>query len=399
MPHRSTRFRVGLAYLTGLRLVVNTAQRFVYPFLPVIARGLGIPLEQAGLLISARWAAGLSTPVLMTVASRGRARRKLMVMGLGLFITGAAVTAASNAFAGALTGFVLMGVAKPVFDVSSQAYVADRVPYGQRGRYLGILELTWAGGLLVGAPLAGWMIARSGWQAPFWGLAGVALVATAVGSRILDHDRGDVHGSEGRLRFDRISTSFLVVAALYAAAAEMMFVVLGAWLEGFGLSLVALGGVTVFIGLAELSGEGAMVLFSDRIGKRRSIVAGIIIAAVGFTGFAVVETSLVLGMGAVMIAYFGFELAIVSGIPYATELHPHARARFLAWLVVAWAVGRSLGAAVGPWLFSGYGLATLALIAAILNVVAAGVFVGTSPLHRVAGPDVVDPIGATQEED
>jgi len=375
MPHRSTRFRVSLGYLTGLRLIINTAARFVSFFLPAIARGLGIPLEQAGDLISIRWAAGLPTPFFVAAMSRGRPRRNLIGLGLGLFAFGALITAATNVYVGAVIGFIVMGVAKPLLDVSSQAYLADRVPYEKRGRVLGIFELTWAGGLLVGAPLAGWMIRTSGWRSPFW-LFGIllALGALLLG-RLLDKDTGDVHGSEGRLRLDRPSAAFLGVAALYAMAAELMFVVLGAWLEdSFGLSLVAAGGIAVFIGLAELSGEAAMTAFSDRIGKRRSVFAGIMIAGSGFAMFAFTHATLVSGVAAAMIAYFGFELAIVSGVPYASEIHPHARARFLAWMVVGWSLGRTLGSAVGPRLYLGSGIATAALVAAGLNFLAVLVF-------------------------
>ena len=102
--------------------------------------------------------------------------------------------------------------------------------------------------------------------------------------------------------------------------------------------MVEAGGIAVLIGLAELAGEGATAGFADRIGKRRSVFAGITIAAAGFALFAVSNGSLVGGVAAVMIAYFGFEFAIVSGVPYATESHPHARARFLSWMVVGWAI-------------------------------------------------------------
>lgn len=392
MPHRSTRFRVSLGYLTGLRLIINTAARFVSFFLPAIARGLGIPLEQAGDLISIRWAAGLPTPFLVTAMSRGRPRRNLIGLGLGLFAFGALVTAATNVYVGAAIGFIIMGVAKPLFDVSSQAYLADRVPYDKRGRVLGIFELTWAGGLLVGAPLAGWMIRTSGWRSPFW-LFGILLaIGALLLGRLLDKDTGDVHGSEGRLRLDRPSAAFLGIAALYAMAAELMFVVLGAWLEdSFGLSLVAAGGIAVFIGLAELSGEAAMTAFSDRIGKRRSVFAGILIAGAGFAMFAFTHATLVSGVAAAMIAYFGFELAIVSGVPYASEIHPHARARFLAWMVVGWSVGRTLGSAVGPRLYVGSGIATAALVAAGLNALAVLVFAwGGVPDSAVGERSVAD---------
>ena len=375
MPHRTARFRASLAYLAGLRLIINTAARFVSFFLPAISRGLGISLAQAGDLISIRWAAGLPTPFLVAAMSRGRPRRNMIGLGLGLFAFGSLVTAATSVYVGAVVGFIMMGVAKPLFDVSSQAYLSDRVPYDKRGRVLGIFELTWAGGLLVGAPLAGGMIRSTGWRSPFWLLGGLLAVGALLIARFLESDTGDLHGSDGKLRLDRPSAAFLVVAALYAMAAELMFVVLGAWLEdSYGLSLVAAGGIAVFIGLAELSGEATMAAFADRIGKRRSVFVGILVAGLGFALFAAVNNTLVGGVAAVMVAYFGFELAIVSGVPYASEIHPHARARFLAWMVVGWSVGRTLGSAVGPRLYIESGIATAAVVAALLNLAAVAVF-------------------------
>lgn len=398
MPQRPVGVGISLGFLAALRLVVNTATRFVAFFLPAIARGLGVPLERAGDLISLRWAAGLPTPLVMSAMSRGRPRRNLIGLALGLFGVGAVVTAATSVYTGAVVGFIAMGVAKPVFDVSSQAYIADRVPYARRGRYLGIYELTWAGGLLVGAPFAGWMIRRAGWVSPFW-LIGLLLGAGLLMlPRFLDRDTGDVHGAGGRLRVDRPSMALLTTAGLYSAAAELMFVVLGAWLEdSFGLSLIAAGGVAVFIGVAELFGEGATTVFVDHFGKRRSVVAGIIVAAVGFGAIAVARASLVAGVAATMVAYFGFELAIVSSIPYATEIHPHARGRFLAWLVVGLAVGRTVGSALGPRLYTGSGVAAAALAAAALNVVALGVFAGGGIPHSLDDRRSVPDSGESNE--
>lgn len=386
MPHRTARFRLNLAFLAGTRLVINTASRFVSLFLPSIGRGLGIPLERAGDLISVRWVGALPTPLFITALARGRPRRMLIGLGSGLFASGALVTAATGVYAGALVGFLLMGIAKPLFDVSSQAYLADRVPYERRGRYLGIFELTWAGALLVGAPFAGWLIRIHGWAAPFWFTVAILAVGLLLVARVLDSDSGDVAGIAGRLTLDGPSLAFLLVVGLYAAAAEMMFVVIGAWLEdSFDLSLVAVGGIAVFIGLAELAGESTTALFSDAVGKRRSVLAGIGIAAAGFVLFAGVSRSLVPGTAAVMVAYFGFEVAIVAGIPYASEIHPHAKARFLALMVVAMAIGRILGTIAGPRLFTGPGLATTAYVAAALNIAAAGVMLAGRVPDSVAG--------------
>ena len=54
-----------IAFLALTRLAVNTAHRFVFPFLPAITRGLGISLEQGGVLMSARSLAFVATPAVV----------------------------------------------------------------------------------------------------------------------------------------------------------------------------------------------------------------------------------------------------------------------------------------------------------------------------------------------
>jgi len=393
MPHRSRRFRISLAFLTAMRLVVNTAHRFVYPFLPAIARGLGISLERAGLMVSARWIAGLGTPGVVRALGRGEHHRRLIAVGLAAFAMGAAITSASNVYLGAFAGFALMGFAKPLYDVSSQAYVADRVPYARRARYLGIIELTWAGGLLVGAPAAGWLIDRAGWNAPFWVIAVLAAVAVTLVGLVLDGSAEHQAGPGVSVPWDRSSVAFLLVVGILSGASEVMFVVLGAWLEdGFGLSLLTLGGVATLIGVAELVGEGGTVAFTDRLGKRTAVAIGIVVAAAGFLLLAVTHSSLRAGLASTMLAYLGFEFTIVSAIPFASEIRPRSRARFFAWMVVATYVGRGVGAAAGPVLFNAFGVPGDAVVAALANVAALGVFLGW--VRDVADGTEVPPVVA-----
>jgi predicted MFS family arabinose efflux permease len=368
--------RSSLGFLSAERLVMNTAFRFVYPFLPAIARGLGVPLGQAAYLISARHIAGLATPAVASVVGRGERRHRLIVTGLLLFIAGAAVTAVTSAYVGALIGFALIGLAKPVFDVSSQAYVSDRVPYNKRARYLSVFEFTWAGALLIGAPVTGWLISKSDWTTPF-GLFGVlTVVALVLVPRFIDEDHAVSEVRPGRVRFGRPALAFLFVAGFFALASEMIIVVFGAWLEdSFGLSLVALSGVAFLIGMSELAGEGATFAFTDRIGKHRAVLIGLTISATGFGLLVPARGEIGLGIAFLIIALFGFEFTIVSSIPLASELVPAARARYLAWMVVAMSLARGIGAAVGPNLFDGFGLPGPAVAAVAADVIAAGILI------------------------
>jgi predicted MFS family arabinose efflux permease len=363
------RLAAPLGLLSATRLVLNTGYRLVYPFLPAISRGLGISLDQAGVLVSARNLAGAATPAVVAVARRSS--RTLILLALALFSLGAAVTSVTSAFWGAFAGFVLMGLGKPAFDVGAMTYVADRTPYERRARVMSVLELTWAGGLLVGAPAAGWLIDRSGWAAPFWVIAVLAGVAMLAAWRLLEGARDGDGNPVRRARLDRSGRALLVVFLLFSTAAELVFVVLGSWLEvEFGLSILALGVFAAVVGFSELTGESLTLVFADRIGKRKAVMTGMGLAISGFVAIVLLGGSLAGGLFAAALAFLGFEITIVSAFPFATEVQPASRSRYLGLIQVAMATARAVGALAGNPLFDAFGIGANAGLAAVLNLVA-----------------------------
>lgn len=365
--------RVAVVALTLIKLALNAGWRFVYPFLPALGRGLGVDLSQMGVLLSVRWGAGFATPLGVVAIERSRSSRRLLVIGLVSFGFGALVTAFSGVFVGAIVGFAFMGLAKPLFDVGAATYVSERVPYARRARSLGILELSWAGGFLIGAPVAGWLIDRWGWDMPFWVFGGLTLLALGLVIALLDpsdHEHAD--GIEAPAGSRAAITPFLVSVVIAGFTLELIFVVMGAWLEGsFGLSLFALAGVGALLGLAELGGEGLMVAFTDRIGKRNSFAAGLGATAIALLALAILENLLVPALMALFLAIVSLELAVISGLPIASELRPSRRARFLAWTLVAAGVGRIAADLVGPRLFEIGGMTAVSLTAALSAVTGA----------------------------
>ena len=370
------RIRSSLITIYLAKLWLNTGARFVYPFLPAIARGLGVSLEAAGLLLSVRWLAGLATPVVVKVVSPGEQRRRLALLGMALGAAGAAITT-SGLFAVALVGFVLIGIGKPTADVAFQAYLADEIPYHERGRAIAFTELAWGSSLLVGAPLAGWLLATWGWQTPFGVIATAILVLMVPIHALVGSGRAGTAAPPPPtpLRLDRSMLVFLLAAGLFALSAEFAFVVFGAWLEdAFDATLVGLGTTAVAIALGEIVGEGVSFGFADRFGKRRVIVAGL---AVSIVGYALVPLagSLFFAIAAFTVALGGFEVAIVSSIPLATELAPGARTRFLALMIVALGVLRAIGTAAGVPVFTRFGITANMWVAIAANLVAMALIV------------------------
>lgn len=369
-----------IGFLTGTRLAVNTGHRFVFPFLPAIARGLGISLESAGLLLSARSLAFVATPAVVATVGRGERRVRLAVFGLALLSAGALVTAVSGVVVGAVVGFVLLGLGKPTFDAAAQAYVADRTPFDRRARFLSILEITWAGGLLVGAPAAGWLIDRLGWRSPFFVLSGVFAVAAILTPRLMEPDRVSRDTVLAPLRVDRSMAALLGAGLLFSFSAETTFVVFGAWLEdGFALTLAGLGLASTAIATAELAGEGSVLAFADRLGPRRMVVLALAVSIGGYAGIALLGASLAGFLVALALTFIAFEITIVATVPLATEVAPEARSRFLALLMVALGVGRAAGSAVGPVLYGWEGIPATATASALAAAIALGVIVAGFP--------------------
>jgi len=366
--------RPALLLLAGARLVLNTAHRMTSPFLPVIARGLGIPLEQAGALVAVRSAAAMATPIVVT-ANRRQQRRRVVQLGLVMFVGGALVTAATSAFVGALVGFATMGLAKAVFDVSGQAYLSDRTPYAKRARYIATFEVVWAAGFLVGAPAVGLIIDHWGWEAAFYVTAALAALAAIASQRFVEADEPD-DGEKGKLTLDRSGVALMVAAGLLSGAAEFVSVVLGAWFEdSFAIELGGIAGLTALIGLFELSGSSLTALITDRLGKKRSVMTGLLVGASGYALMSLGRDTLVLGVGAALLAFAAFEFTIVSTFPLASEAVPHARARYLAWLVVAINAGRTVASFAGTRIFVSVGFGANATVAVLLNLLALGLLI------------------------
>ncbi|HMM29743.1 MAG: MFS transporter [Chloroflexota bacterium] len=368
--------RAQIVAFTLARLVLNTGHRMVYPFLPAIARGLGVELEAVALAVTARSALGLISPLFGSLADR-RGRRVAMLVGLGLFSLGMALIAVWPVYPALVAGLLLASAAKLIFDPAMQAYIGDRVPYARRGRALAVTELSWSFAFLLGMPLAGWLIARAdSWRAPFPWLAGLALVAVVGLFRAIPPDRPAPGTRLSLAAGVRIvlqhpaALAALAVGLLISLANEMVFIVYGAWLEdAFGLRVAALGLASAVIGVSELAAEGGVAGIVDRIGKRRAVILGSAGTALASLLLPVAGFSVVGALAGLFLFFLTFEFALVSLVPLMTELVPGARATMMAGNVTALSAGRMLGALLGPLLFS-LGLTANTLAAAAMNVAA-----------------------------
>jgi predicted MFS family arabinose efflux permease len=274
---------------------------------------------------------------------------------------------------------IFISLAKVIYDPALSAYLGDAVPFARRGRAIAVIEFAWAGALLVGAPVVGWLIARGGWQSPFLWMA-VLAGGTAVLLLIILPPTQAINIRTTRLR-DLPQTirqhpviwAALAYSILSATANELFFIVYGDWMEaGFNLPLTGLGLAAGVVGGAEVLGEGAVGVFVDRFGKRFIVGAGLLCV---FMYVLIPSTSATLTTALISLffLFLGFEMMVVGTIPLLTELVPGARATVLSAAVAASSLGRAAGTVVGPSLWEWGGIRANAGAAAVLT--AAAVFV------------------------
>jgi predicted MFS family arabinose efflux permease len=383
-------WRARLPLVVLVRTIVNVPFRIVYPFLPSIARGLGISLVAASGLVTLRLIARMGAPLLGPLADRYE-RRRVMEVALLFFTLASLLLAGAGTFAVAAVAFVLYGAAKALYDPAVHAYLGDAVPYRERGRAVGVVELSWSAAWLLGVPASGLLIERLGWRAPWavlivLGLLGVGLtrvgLPSALGQPVSDGGKpfatSMVATWRGLLR-RRSVVVLLLTSALLSLAIEIPFIVYGAWLEEtFGLSLTALGLASAVVGIAEAAAECGATVITDRLGKRRSVLAGLLGLAVSLVALPwLSRLGLAAALAGVVLMLFAFEFGVVSLIPMATELAPDARATLLSLNSAAFGLSRALAALIGGWLWQWQGagaqnpMALHAGVGAVCAIVAA----------------------------
>lgn len=336
-----------------VRLVVSTVFRMVFPFLPALARGLGVPVESVAMAVSARSALGLLGPPLGAIADM-RGRKQALVGALLVFGISMAIVGIWPSYAVFFIGLVLSGGATVVIDSSIHAYLGDRIPYAQRGRAVAAVELGWSLAFVIGIPLVGWNMAKHGWSAPFVWLGLAGLMAGGLIGLLLPRTT-PLAGSWVDLRFGirqiiaPAPLLGLLLALLMTCGNQVISIVFGIWMEdAFGLKIEQLGAASIVIGLAGLTGVGCAILFTDRLGKRRAVGLGLVVNSIICLVLPVLVNQLWGALAALFIFYLSFEFALTSLLPLMTTLSTQARGVFMAATLAALSMGDALGALLGP---------------------------------------------------
>jgi MFS transporter, DHA1 family, multidrug resistance protein len=370
-------------------VLVMMGQGIMGPVLPLFARQLGFGATAAGAAVGAFALARLFFNVPLGALSDTRGRRLLIVGGPAVVAVGMLGSGLADGLTTLIVWRFVAGLGSSMYMTGSLAYLVDIATPTNRTRLLAVNQAALLIGVSVGPSVGGFVGARYGLRAPFFVVAGAALMAAVYGYLRMPETLGAGGGGDEASTTDgSVGMRTLLTAPFLAIAFAnfAMFLTRGTALQ----ALIPLSAVDTFSLGVDTIGLllGAMSLMSlvllpasssaaDRWGRPQVIVPSLVITAVslGVIGFAATVTTFVVGS-----IFLGLGTAVGGPAPaaYAAEVSsPRARGMAMG----AFRTAGDLGLLTGPpvlgavadtsgyaWAFSSNGLivATSALALALV---------------------------------
>lgn len=370
-----------LPLIIGVRFATNVATRMTYTFLPAFARGSGLSVEAMGTALSIRELTALSAPLSGKFSDRVG---PLAMMAYGGMVVGCGLLLATLSAPGLVIGMIVFGFGRTAHQVALGAWVGDAVAYERRGRFTGLIELTWGGASLIGLPFVGFLLGWLPWWSAFL-MCGLAAFLLGIGlSRSEQSRTGHVSVTTRKPKMTRTAVAAIVTNGAMNAAAQFLFLGHGLWLEDtYGLDTAEIGLAIIAVGAVEVIATLGSSRLTDRLGKRRSMLGGTLIMTAAMATLSVFPSPpLSIALLLLVIAFLGFEYGIVSAIPLLSELDPGARAQMIGRSVSVGTVVKAVVTLVASAIYVSQGFAVLMMWAT-----AAGVFASV-----LAAFVMVDPI-------
>jgi predicted MFS family arabinose efflux permease len=373
--------------LTAARLCANACFRYAPPFLATIARGTDVSLDDIGVALAAAELAGLLSPLNARLVDR-MPRRSAMVLGLLGVVAGTVLAASSQGMVLFAIGLIVLAQSKVTFDLGLGSWVSDHVPYETRSRVVGVTEIAWAGGLLLGVSTMGLVTGALGWRAGYaTGAIAVLMFAGVVARRLprephhTEVSAREVAGDRGRRsRLGLRAVLAILISGSLMGSVQFLFVTFGSWLEdSFDFTAAMLAAVAFALGMGELGASITSSRRTDAWGKERSIALGAALMVPAALGLVFVHDQLWLGLPLLAIAVLSFEFGIVSSVAIGTTLVPGSPALGMSLMLAGGTLGRAITSIPATRLYADHGIAWPAAMSAVL---AAATLLAAIVLHR-----------------
>lgn len=293
-PARTAAVPAAVYVLAAGIFAMVTSEFAVAGLMPQLAESLGTGIAQIGYLVTVFAAAmALGGPLLVAVLLRTPPKPALMIV-FGIFFAGNLLAALATSYSVMLVARVVTGVAAQAFFGLAVSLCMRLVDERSRGRAVSVAMSGLMLGTLLGLPLATFIGGRLGWQAAFWAVAVLTVLAAALTLAFV-HDPGRPAEGESpaapaaELRAFRrpqlllaLVSSTLIIGATFSVFSFLAPVL--TQLGGFAESTVPL--LLLAYGAATVVGNFVVGRFADRR-TVATLLIGTLLNIAFLTGFAV----------------------------------------------------------------------------------------------------------------
>lgn len=169
-----------LRLLSAATFLIFFQAYMVAPLIPRLAAEFGVSGEKIGLAIPAYMVPyGVST-LFYSLLSDRLGRRRIMLASLAAFIVLTALTATARSASELIFWRLITGLGASGVVPLALALIGNLFPYDRRGRPLGWLFGTMAGGMAFGSTLGVVLVPFVGWRLLFVGVAGITTVISGL---------------------------------------------------------------------------------------------------------------------------------------------------------------------------------------------------------------------------
>lgn len=335
-------------------LMVGIHCGWIGPFLPQISHTAHIPIERAGLIVSAAAAGYFVSLLIAGEIHQQLSAQKILVGAMALFTAGLAGLAVARGLAGLLGAGFLIGLANGGIDIGANALIVE-LNRERLASALNYLHVLFGVGALLGPLIVGAAFAS---RIPYWWVfGGGAMACAAIGFRLgatpaIEVRTPPMPGDDNRDGF----ITMLSRPLIWAISGVMFLYIggevgIGAWLflylrtAGALSPLLASSGVSLYwLGL--VCGR----VFGGRLGHRIALPEFTMLAsalsAVALVILIVAPAAGGLAASAVFLIGFGYGPVFPNMIAVGAARFPAQVGRMTS-IVVA---GGALGGIIGPWI-------------------------------------------------
>uniref|UniRef100_UPI003BA93661 MFS transporter n=1 Tax=Stappia sp. TaxID=1870903 RepID=UPI003BA93661 len=318
--------------------------------LPVIAADLDVSIPVAGLLVSAYAFGVLVGAPIMTLVFASMARRRLLLLSMGIFTLGNLVSAFADGYTMLLVGRIITSFNHGAFFGVGAVVAASIVPPEKRA---GAVAAMFSGLTLAtvgGVPLAAWVAETVGWRTAFLGISVIGIVTMLALLASLPplkvEGRADMR-SELRVLFRGPVLAALLLTVVGASAMFTVFTYIAPILQvETGATPLFVTAMLVIYGLGLAVGNWVGGRFADRsldgtlIGSLVAVVVLLALFAV-LMGSAVAAAPLIFLWG---IASFALVPPLQTRVVLEASEAPNLAS---AMNIGAFNLGNAIGAALG----------------------------------------------------